>query len=137
MPNKTSSMEWLRIAFHDLQSAKILFLANHFTDSIGNDLQQALEKILKSILAYNSERIKKSHDLVEIYESLVNSSLHLTDEDLVYLELATDYFKEDRYPNPYYSLPPKEEIERVPEFTDKLFNQVCKILEIDQEEIKK
>ena len=66
MPNKTSSMEWLRIAFHDLQSAKILFLANHFTDSIGNDLQQALEKILKSILPFKSERINTSHNHVEI-----------------------------------------------------------------------
>ena len=46
--NKTSAKEWLVIAFHDLQSAKILYEANHYTDSIGNDLQQSIEKILKS-----------------------------------------------------------------------------------------
>jgi len=135
MPNKTSSMEWLRIAFHDLQSANILFKANHFTDSIGNDLQQALEKILKSIPAYNSQKIKKSHDLVEIYESL-DTTLSLTDEELMFLELASDYFKEDRYPNPYYSLPPKDEVKQVLDFTDDIFLRVCTMLGIDPEEVK-
>lgn len=136
MPNKTSSMEWLRIAFHDLQSASILYAANHFTDSIGNDLQQAIEKILKSIPAYNNEKIKKSHDLVEIYESL-NSPLKLSDDEVKYLELATDYFKEDRYPNPYYCLPQREEIKEVLDFTNDLFYKVCIILNINPEEVKK
>lgn len=135
MPNKTSSMEWLRIAYHDLQSANILFAANHFTDSIGNDLQQSLEKILKSIPAYNSLKIKKSHDLVEIYESL-NITLTLSNSEIRCLELATDYFKEDRYPNPYYSLPKNHEIKQVLEFTNDLFIRVCQLLEINPEEIK-
>ncbi len=61
--NKTAAKEWLRIASHDLLSAQILFDANHFTDSIGNDLQQALEKMLKSFLAYQNAKIPKSYDL--------------------------------------------------------------------------
>jgi HEPN domain-containing protein len=126
----------LRIAFHDLQSASILYNANHFTDSIGNDLQQALEKILKSIPAYNSQKIKKSHDLVELYES-IDLPFTLTDNEIKYLELATDYFKEDRYPNPYYSLPPREEIKEILNFTNELFNKVCTLLNINHEEIKK
>lgn len=100
------------------------------------ELQTYLEKILKSIPAYNSEKIKKSHDLVEIYESL-NTTLNLSDEEIRYLDLATDYFKEDRYPNPYYSLPPKEEIKELLDFTDNLFHQVCTILNIDPQEVKK
>ncbi|MEA3353849.1 MAG: HEPN domain-containing protein [Campylobacterota bacterium] len=135
MPNKTSSIEWLRIAFHDIQSASILYAANHYTDSIGNDLQQALEKILKSIPAYNSEKIKKSHDLVEIYETL-NLPLELSDIEIRYLDLATDYFREDRYPNPHYCLPPREEIKEVLYFTNNLFYQVCTLLNIDPEEVK-
>lgn len=126
----------MRIAFHDLQSASILYNANHFTDSIGNDLQQALEKILKSIPAYNSQKIKKSHDLVELYES-IDLPFTLTDNEIKYLELATDYFKEDRYPNPYYSLPPREEIKEILNFTNELFNKVCTLLNINHEEIKK
>ncbi len=49
--NKTAALEWLRISYHDLKSAQILFSVNHYTDNIGNDLQQALEKMLKAIIA--------------------------------------------------------------------------------------
>ena len=63
--NKTASFEWLVIAYHDLKSAEILYNANHFTDSIGNDLQQSIEKTLKAILASQNKKIPKSHDLYE------------------------------------------------------------------------
>ena len=135
MPNKTSALEWLRIAYHDLISATILYDAGHFTDSIGNDLQQSIEKILKSITAYESAPIKKSHDLLEIYGS-VKQALTLSSEELTYLERATEYFKEDRYPNPYYSLPPREEIKEVLDFTNAIFERVCSLLDISIDEIK-
>ena len=135
MPNKTSAIEWLRIAYHDLLSATILYDAGHFTDSIGNDLQQSIEKILKSISAYESAPIKKSHDLLEIYGS-VKEAFVLSSEELTYLERATEYFKEDRYPNPYYSLPPREEIKEVLDFTNALFERVCALLDISIDEIK-
>ena len=128
--NKTASKEWLRIAQHDLLSAQILFDANHFTDSIGNDLQQALEKILKSFLAYQNAKIPKSHDLLELYE-YISEDIELKEKDLRYLALATEYFKEERYPNPNYFLPPKEEIEEVLAFTKRLFTTICDQLEID------
>ena len=135
MPNKTSAMEWLRIAYHDLKSAQILLDANHYTDSIGNDLQQALEKILKSIAAYDNKQIKKSHDLVEIYAQVIDK-LTLEESEIDFLEKATDYFKEDRYPNPSYSLPPKDEIKEILEFTELLFDKVSKMLNIDKNELK-
>jgi len=43
MPNKLSSKEWLKKAFHDLNGAIILFEAQHYTDTIGYILQQSLE----------------------------------------------------------------------------------------------
>jgi HEPN domain-containing protein len=135
MPNKTSAIEWLRIAYHDLLSATILYDAEHFTDSIGNDLQQSIEKILKSISVYESAPIKKSHDLLEIYGS-VKEAFTLSSEELTCLECATEYFKEDRYPNPYYSLPPREEIKEVLDFTNTLFERVCGVLDISIDEIK-
>ena len=135
MPNKTSALEWLIIAYHDLKSAKILFDANHYTDSIGNDLQQALEKILKSLSAYNNSQIKKSHDLIEIYAK-VKDSIALNDYELDYLEIATNYFKEDRYPNPSYSLPQKEEIKTILDFTEELLFRVCKIINVNENDLK-
>jgi len=128
--NKTSAKEWLRIAYHDLKSAIILFEANHFTDSIGSDLQQSLEKILKSIIASQNEKIPKSHDLLEIYE-YVSSSLKIDESEIILLIKATEYYKEDRYPNPSYSLPSRDEIEELLEFTQELFDKVCAILETE------
>ncbi len=49
---------------------------------------------------------------------------------------ATEYFKEDRYSNPNYCLPAKDEIKEVLDFTEELFEKVCNILEIDSKEIK-
>ena len=45
-------------------------------------------------------------------------------------------YKEDRYPNPNYSLPSREEIGKVLEFTEELFNNVCKLLNISIKDIK-
>ena len=76
MSNKQSAQEWLKIAGHDLTAAGLLYENEHFTDTIGHLLQQSLEKILKAVLAFHDKRIKKSHDLVEIYE-MVNTILEL------------------------------------------------------------
>jgi len=42
MPNKALANEWLVRAWHDLEGARILFNAGHFTDVIGVDLQQSI-----------------------------------------------------------------------------------------------
>ena len=136
MPNKTSAKEWLTIAYHDLKSAQILFENNHYTDSVGNDLQQAIEKSLKSIIAYDNKQIKKSHDLVEIYSG-IKDIIQFDNSEIVYLEKATTYYEEDRYPNPNYFLPPKEDIKEILEFTESLFGRVCVILDIKKDEVLK
>ena len=133
--NKTASKEWLRIAYHDLKSAQILFEADHYTDSIGNDLQQSLEKILKSILAFQNAKIPKTHDLFELYD-LANNFFTVSNDEIEFFEIATEYFKEDRYPNPNYCLPSKEEIEKVLYFTEQILEDVCKILNINIQDIK-
>ena len=132
--NKTASIEWLRIAYHDLKSAEILYEANHYTDTIGCDLQQAIEKILQSLLAYKNLKIPKSHDLYEIYDIIDNITLE--EFEIEILEIATEYFKEDRYPNPNYCLPLRDEIKEVLDFTEELFNKICDILNIDKSEVK-
>lgn len=134
MPNKTSAREWLLIAFHDLFSAKSLFKSNHYNDTIGLLLQQALEKILKSILAFGNKPIKKSHDLVELY-SLMRNELNLTNSEIEILEIATGYYSDTRYPNAFYSLPNDDEIKDVLVFADSLYTKVCMLLGVDIEEI--
>lgn len=129
MPNKPYAKEWLIFAKRNLDTAKLLFKENHYEDIIGIELQQTLEKTLKSLLAYENKKIPKSHKLIEIFSWI--EILKLNDDEKLLLELATDYYKTDRYPNPNYSLPSREEIQEVLDFTVLVFQHVLEILEID------
>lgn len=131
MPNRQSAGEWLTIAKHDLTAAGVLFENDHFTDTIGYMLQQALEKMLKSVAAYHNQRIKKTHDLVELY-GIARGSISLEETEIEYLESATAYYVENRYPNAFFTLPTKQEIRQTLDFTNELFVKICNVLEIEQ-----
>lgn len=134
MANKTYAKEWLVFAMKNLNTAKLLYEANHYEDIIGIELQQVLEKVLKSIFANENMKISKDHDLVKLYYTIENF-INIQDNEIIYLRLATDYYKEDRYPNPNYCLPPREEIKEVLDFTEDFFDKVCSILDIDKSEL--
>ncbi len=133
--NKQAAIEWLRIAYHDLKSAQILFNADHYTDSIGCDLQQAIEKTLKATIAYENRKIPKSHDLFHLYTLCNDTFVTLEKEEITYLHLATEYYKEDRYPNPNYFLPEKDEIKEVLRFAETFLLRICNALSIAFNEI--
>ena len=134
MANKTYAKEWLMFSKKNLDTAKLLYEVNHYEDIIGIELQQSLEKLLKSIFANENIKIPKDHDLVKLYYS-IEKFLPLEEDEVIYLRIATDYYKEDRYPNPNYSLPPRDEIKEVLDFIEKLFDKVCNILEIEKSEL--
>jgi HEPN domain-containing protein len=136
MPNKTLAIEWLRKAYHDLSSAHILYDAEHFTDTIGCDLQQAIEKMLKSFLAYENKKIKKTHNLIDVYES-VKEHIQLDESEIRILAITTNYYAEDKYPTTYCVLPEREEIEEVLNFAQNLFTRICQTLSIDQQDVKR
>ncbi|MEA3288192.1 MAG: HEPN domain-containing protein [Candidatus Marinimicrobia bacterium] len=132
--NKTSAQEWLVKAYHDLSSAHILFEANHFTDSIGVDLHYCIEKILKSFLAYRNKKIPRTHDLNELYAH-VEGEIELKGDELDLLDIVTEYHIEESYPTPDKTLPPREEIKEVLDFTQGLFGKVCDILKINMNDV--
>ncbi len=134
MANKTYASEWLMFAKKNLDTAKLLFNVDHYADIIGVETQQSLEKILKSIMANENIRIPKDHDLVKLYYE-IEGIFEIDENEIVLLRIATNYYKEDRYPNPNYSLPPMEEIKEVLDFIEELFDRVCIILEIDKKEM--
>ena len=57
--NKQIAIEWLKKVYHDLGSAKILYEANHYTDTIGVDLHYAIEKSLKTFLDFADSLFQK------------------------------------------------------------------------------
>lgn len=134
MPNRQSAREWLTISRHDLTAAGLLFENDHYTDTIGYMVQQALEKMLKSIIGYHNQRIKKTHDLVELYDN-VRDSISLEETEIEYLESATSYYVENRYPNAYFTLPNKDEIKETLDFANELFKKICDMLEIEQSKL--
>ncbi len=134
MPNKTLAKEWLVKAYHDLSSAQILYDAEHFTDIIGIDLQQAIEKTLKAFLAYEDRKIKKTHDLIDVYE-LVTEYIQLEESEIDLLDIALHYYTHDKYPAMHGILPERQEIKTVLDFATELFERVCRILEINKQEV--
>lgn len=136
MPNRILAIEWLKKAYHDLSSAQILYAANHYTDTIAIDLQQAIEKSLKSFLAYENKVIKKTHDLVEV-SALVKSFIQLSKSEVDLLDMATAFYVRDRYPAANLELPSRQQIKEMLDFAEHLFDDVCRILNVDKQDVTK
>jgi len=134
--NKTSATEWLKHSYHDLNGAMLLYKANHYTDTVSYVLHQSLEKSLKAILAYHNTSIKKSHNLVDLYELLHGTTFNLDDDDVFLLAIASKYYSEQRYPMIEKAAPTMEEIKQILDLSVTVFNKVCTILNIDPEEVK-
>jgi len=131
--NKQAAKEWLIKAWHNLSTAQLLYKVEHYTDIIAVELHYAVEKILKSFLAYENKKIPKTHDLVDIY-ILIKEYINLEDKK-IFLDQITEYHIEESYPAFDRALPPREEIKEVLDFTEELFDNVCKILKIDIKEV--
>lgn len=134
MANKPYATEWLQFAYRSLLTGKHLFEVNHYTDIIVVDLQQAIEKMLKAILANENRKITKTHNLDEL-ASFISDKIKFDELETELLEKVTDYYREDRYPNPNYSLPTREETEEILEFSESLFEKICDMLEIKVDEL--
>ena len=132
--NKPSAIEWLKKVYHDLRSAQILYDANHYTDSIGVDLHYAIEKSFKTFLAYENKKIPKTHDL-HLLRNEILDYISFDFEDIKIINIATDYHIEESYPQYDRQLPSKKEIKEVLDFTEELFEKVCKVLDIKKEEL--
>ena len=130
--NETSAKEWLTKAWHHLGSAKILYQANHYTDTIAVDLHYAVEIMLKSFLAYQNKKIIKTHNLIDLYKSIMDH-IEFNEDELDMLDLITTYHIKEAYPPMYRELPSRDEIKEVLEFSEKLFDTVCDILDIEIE----
>jgi len=127
--NAAAAKEWLTKAWHHYSSGRILYDANHYTDTIGIDLHYAVEIMLKSFLAYENKKILKTHNLLEIAE-LVKAYMVFSDEESVLLSIITKYHIIGSYPTPHRKLPSRDEIKKVLEFAEQLLERVCTLLKI-------
>lgn len=132
--NKQASREWLIKAWHNLSTALLLYEVEHYTDIIAVELHYACEKTMKSIISYQNKKIPKTHNLFEIHMD-ISDIIDLRNFEML-LEQISKYHIEESYPAFDRKLPPREEVKEVLDFTEELFEKVCKILEIRTEEVK-
>ena len=121
MPNKLIANEWLELAKHNLDAAKILFNEKHFNDVIGIELHQSIEKSLKAVPAFHNKPVSKIHDLIVLL-SHAEEFIQFDIASSQLLETATDYYVENRYPGGGKSfLPSDKEIEKVIETANYIY----------------
>lgn len=54
----------------------------------------------------------------------------MSEDDLSFLDIISEYHIRESYPSPLRKLPPREEIKAALEFTNDLFNKICTLLSI-------
>jgi HEPN domain-containing protein len=124
MPNKLLANDWLESGKKHLEVAEILFKNGHYTDIVGIELQQSIERILKAVLAYNNLSITRTHDLATLLEAIKNE-IEFNNEIREQCEIATDYFIDNRYPvSGSNFLPSDKEIKKIIESADYIYNTV-------------
>ena len=87
--NRQSAKEWLNKGWHHLSSEKILYEANHYTDTIAVDLHYAIEVILKSFFAYENKKILL--DRQQLLKIMKKQTLDSSDS--LWLKEKTTYYK--------------------------------------------
>jgi HEPN domain-containing protein len=132
--NKTSAKQWLEKSWHNVSGAKLFYEANHYTDVTAVEIHYSIEKSLKAFLAYENSKISKTHDLYELSQ-LITNHINLEEvEDL--LDQITKYHIDESYPALDKMMPSQTEIKEALDFAFDIFYKVCKILNIDPEEVK-
>jgi HEPN domain-containing protein len=124
MPNRVLANDWLKSGKKHLEVAEILFKNGHYTDIVGIELQQSIERILKAVPAYNNLSITRTHDLAVLLED-IRSEIEFDNEIREQCEIATDYFIDNRYPvRESNFLPSDKEIGKVIETANYIYKTV-------------
>jgi len=110
MPNQKIAREWFSFAEKNLETALLLNRENHYTDVIAIDIQQAVEKALKAVYAFNGDKIPRTHSL-EILYNYTENWINLEEINKKDLVMISDYYQSERYPGPKYFMPERKEIE--------------------------
>jgi len=134
--NETAAKEWLTKAWHDLSAAALLLRHRHYTDTIAVEIHYAVEKSLKSLLAYKNVKIPKTHHLVEL-ALYCEEDMVFDEEETMYLSDISTYHIQETYPVFERSALPYEEVEQALHFANDVFERVCRVLNIPSKTIKK
>ena len=77
---KDQTKKWLEYADENLRSAKVLLESELFNPCLQN-VQQAVEKMLKAVLAESAIKIKKTHSINELVLILAEKGMNVDIEE--------------------------------------------------------
>ena len=130
MPNQKLALEWLVFAQRNLETAQLLIRENHYTDVIAFDIQQATEKALKAVYAYNNESVPRIHAL-DVLFNYANTNIQFKNINIKQLLTINDYYIAERYPGPRFSMPEMDEISESMNIAQTILDQVRKHINQD------
>lgn len=123
MPNKKYAKEWLNLAEKNLETARLLIKERHYTDIIGIEIQQAVEKTMKAVYGFYNVKIPRTHNLSVLYD-FVTQYLDLEEINIDDLIIISDYYDVNRYPGPKYNIPDFDEIEHSISVAEKIYSRI-------------
>ena len=131
------ALEWLKASYSDLAVLRKIVDDEFVTHMTAFHSQQSVEKSLKAILEFNNINVPKKHD-VQMLKDLVSQYIHIDNEDI--LDDLNSLYIDSRYPSSFGLLPngkpTLEDAKEFYEFAMDIFNRVCRLLEITQEEVE-
>src|SRR5690606_18548964 len=120
--------EWLLFAEKSLETAKLLYRENHYTDVIAIDIHQTLEKAFKAVYAYYGIKFPRIHALEVLYQ-YASENINFQDIKIKDMMIISDYYLTERYPGPRYFMPERDEIKKSMLIAEKILHQIGEFIE--------
>ena len=126
---KNETLQWLKYAEENLQSAKVLLDSKLYNPCLQN-AQQAVEKMLKAVLVERAIKFKKTHSIGELTRLLTKNKI-IVDLAIEDRELLDSIYLPSKYPLgsvlPNFE-PDKNVCRRSIEIAEKLESSIAQIL---------
>ncbi len=126
---KDETRTWLNYAEENLASAKVLQKSELFNPCLQN-VQQSVEKALKALFVENSIQFKKTHNIAELKNTLLDAGIeiNISDDDCDFLD---SIYLPSKYPLanvlPFYE-PDLKICDQAIGIAEDTFAFVCRIL---------
>lgn len=137
MCNHDMAKEWLKASIMDLNLIKEIINNKNLTTMTAFHSQQSIEKTLKAILEYHNQCVPKIHQIKKLFK-LTEQYINIDVKIEIVLKIDTLYI-ESRYPGDMgllpYGKPTIEDSEEFYNYAVMIFNKVCKVLDINKDEL--
>ena len=132
------ALEWMKASYSDILVLEKIVNDDFITHMTSFHSQQSVEKSLKALLVFNSQAVPKKHDVLMLKDR-VQMYIEIDNEDI--LEDLNALYIDSRYPGDMGLLPDGKptqvEAKEFCIFAKQIFDEVCELLAITIEDIRK